>query len=360
MQIVLVTADRKPRSGQRTVSRRRWRIALLLPALLGLSSLSRAEPVRLASRAFDDRAVIEVRDLATADADALIREAFALLAEFERLADRRTGAVSALNRQAGNGPQPAPDELRAMLRKAEDFCIWSQGAHGPLGGRLYDLWGRGEPQATGPAPAALQTALESAACNRMRIDDEAGTIDLAAGSEIDLAYFARGSAIDRAVEHLRTGGANNLWVEIGPVARGVGPGPGERGWFSQVTELIDDSPSLTDLHLRDRAVAVAARDRRPLTIDGSQVASFIDQRQPRGAPITAHPGRPAEGVRAVVAVTELAADAEGLAAGLFILGTGEGQFRLGGLRPTPAILWLLGGELGEPIVTSFHWSQVGQ
>lgn len=360
--VMLITA------GRRTTGRlparpipRRWRwMLVLVTALLALPAQSRAEPVRLAGRSFGERTVIEVRDLATADADRLIRQAFTLLAELESLTDRRDGAVAELNRQAGNGPQPAPDALREILTKALEFCVWSDGAHGPLGGRIYDLWGRGKPQETGPTPSATSSALDSAACDRIRIDDEAGTVNLASGSEIDLTHFVRGAAVDRVVDQLRNGGAGNLWVEIDPVQRGAGPGPGGKGWFSEIAEMADEGPSLADLHLNDKALAIAALDRHPLQIGGLQLAPYIDQRRPKKAPVTAHPGRPREGIRAVVTVTDLAVDAEGLATALFILGSTEGQFRLGGLRPTPAALWLLGGQRGTAIVTSFHWSQVRQ
>ena len=40
----------------------------------------------------------------------------------------------------------------------------------------------------------------------------------------------------------------------------------------------------------------------------------------------------------------------------FVLGTREGQFRLGSVRPRPAVYWAMGGGEGEPVVTSFGWS----
>jgi hypothetical protein len=63
-------------------------------------------------------------------------------------------------------------------------------------------------------------------------------------------------------------------------------------------------------------------------------------------------------VTGVVTVTELAVDAEALAAALMILGNREGLLRAGVLRPSPAVLWLLGGGEGVPVQAQHDWSRI--
>jgi thiamine biosynthesis lipoprotein len=145
-------------------------------------------------------------------------------------------------------------------------------------------------------------------------------------------------------------GAGDGRVAIGPVVRGVGAGPGGAGWPAELAAPEPLGRSLADLRLRGEAVAVARLDARPLTIGGDRYAPWIDQRT----------GRPATGVVAVAAVTELAVDAQALAAAMFVLGNREGSLRLGTLRPAPAVMWLLGSGTGRPLVAAYHWSGRGR
>ena len=76
--------------------------------------------------------------------------------------------------------------------------------------------------------------------------------------------------------------------------------------------------------------------------------AFLDQRS----------GEPAHGCQGVFAVTTLAADAEPLAVTMLITGYREGQMRLGGLRPLPAVMWLLGDDRSTPLLASYRWSSL--
>jgi hypothetical protein len=59
-----------------------------------------------------------------------------------------------------------------------------------------------------------------------------------------------------------------------------------------------------------------------------------------------------------MALSDLAIDAQGLAAAMTITGPNEGLLRLGSLRPSPAVLWLLGSGSGEPLQVDYHWGEV--
>jgi thiamine biosynthesis lipoprotein ApbE len=145
-------------------------------------------------------------------------------------------------------------------------------------------------------------------------------------------------------------------VKIGESQRAIGPGPGGRGWLARLEELELESTSISQIHLLDRSLTVMRANHRPIRVGSERLAPYLDQRRRGAAPVSAQPGRPQEGVLAVAVVTELAVDAQGLAGALFVFGSFEGQYRLGSLRPAPSALWVLGGEGGEPIVSSSHWS----
>jgi thiamine biosynthesis lipoprotein len=327
----------------------------MLPCLLAFLLAAPAPvavppPLRQADKAFGRPAEIEVRDLAPEAAREAISRAFAQIAETERLSDaaRPDGGLAALNAAAGKGPQKLDSRLLAMLGRASDFCFWSEGAHGPLGRDLYALWGLRSAVAAPPTPEQAAKAAALTACTRLTVNLEKGTAELAAGSGLDLWGFAEGLAVDRAVEALRQKGVANGFVHVGSVQRGFGKGPAGKGWPVELPQPPGLEEPAGRLVLRDRALAVAAPADHPLAPQAA--APYLSQRT----------GLPPEGILAAVVVTELAADAQGLATSLFILGPREGQTRLGSLRPRPSVLWFMGSGAGAPLQVGYRWSEVSR
>ncbi len=309
-----------------------------------------AEVSRLTGTAFGEEVEAQVLGLPE-EARTVLGEAMAAVRQVERLVEptgEMVGGVAELNATAGGGPRPVDPVLLALLSRAGDFCVWSDRAHGPLGGELYGLWGlRGGVTAL-PDAESLARAAAAAGCDRMSIDRAAGTAALAAGSRLDVREFAAGHAADRAVEVLRGRGATSGLVRVGPVWRGFGAGPEGKGWRVTLPMFAGMVEPLAPIWLRDRSLAVIDAGARPLTIGGETFAPFIHQRT----------GRPAQGALAVVAVSELGVDAQGVAVTMLLTGAREGQLRLGSLRPHPSALWVLGTGAGPPLLVDHRWAQV--
>jgi FAD:protein FMN transferase len=310
-------------------------------------------PVRVSATAFRHSAEIEVRDLPPETARQAIDAALAEVAAIDRLTDpegdaQAAGGLAALNAAAGEGPQAVDARLLPALSRALDFCIWSEQAYGPLGRSLNRLWGVRSPVAAAPAPDPLDRAAAAAACDRLTVDPQRKTATLAAESAADLWGFAQGLAVDRAVDVLRQRGVRNGYVRVGGVYRGFGPGMDGRGWIVSPPLFPGTGIPLTKLFLRDKALAVVAMSDPPLKIGSDTLSPWISHRT----------GQPVQGTVATLAYTDLALDAEGLAATLTITGPTEGQLRLGSLTPSPAMLWLQGSGTGEPLQITYHWGDV--
>jgi len=327
---------------------------LLLALLLAAPALTMCAPVHVEGRAYGLAVTIDLRDLspaaARADAAAALRE----IAVFERETEPAppaggtpiAGTLAALNAAAGKGPQRIEPRLFALLSRTAELCTWSNGAHGPLARDLYRLWGRSAPAAGRPDDEALARAVGAAACGGLTLDPKAHTASLAAGSGLDLSGFAEGAAVDRAVEVLQENGAGNGVVGIGRVWRAWGPGPAGKGWTIAIPALSGMAAPIGDALLKDEALALVTADDRPLSIAGDVFAPLLDQRS----------GRPVEGVQAVAVRTLDGTGASALAGGLFVLGTREGQLRVGSVRPLPSVLWALGSGGGSPLLVEYHWS----
>jgi thiamine biosynthesis lipoprotein len=314
---------------------------------------SPVHPLRATGAAFGGTLEVEIRDLPRAAAEAAIQAAFAVAEEVERMTDpgRADGELAALNAAAGRGPRRVDPRLYAALARALDYCIWSEGKEGPLGGNLHRLWGRdhGAPLAAPPPPEQLNDAVAAADCQRLTLDRGRQTAALAAGSALDLVDFSTGMAVDRAVEVLRQHGSTNASVQIQAVRRGIGPGRDGRGWMIDLPTMGGLREPLGRIFLRDQSLAIATFDDRPLSVAGRPLHHFINQRT----------GQPAEeAVFATLAVTELAADAQALAATMTITGSQEGEMLTGSIRPRPSLLWLMGTGTGVPLLVEYRWTEV--
>ncbi|HEX9737329.1 MAG TPA: FAD:protein FMN transferase [Thermoanaerobaculia bacterium] len=337
-------------------------LTLLSPAALPAQPLDTAptEPIRMAVAAFGTTAEVEVRDLPAAEARQAVEAALTEIFNLSQLADPQgtlPEGIGALNGAAGKGPRTVDARLAELLLRSLQFCIWSGGAYGPLGGDLLRLWSERPDADRPPSVGDLRVAVGAAECSRLQLHGKPAaaatrqdeqrqevTANLLAGSRVDLTGIARGFAVDRAVDLLAARGAGNVWVGIGNVWRGRGGGPEGRGWLAELPPAPGSDEPIDRLWLRDQAVAIAGLDAG----DGEAAELILDQRS----------GVPARGVVCVVAVSELAVDAEPLVRSLLVLGHREGHMRLGSLQPRPSVYWLLGEGLGAPLEATYRWSEL--
>jgi FAD:protein FMN transferase len=321
-------------------------LLLLLQVQIQPSS-QEIRPVRVAATAFGGPAEIEVRDLPRETARTAIQSALDEIAEIERLT-----RPEALNAGAGQGPRTLDPRLMPLLVRAQEFCFWSEGAHGPQGRELYEAWGLRGGQAGAPPQSPdterLEHATVAARCDTLRLNPSKGTTELATGARLDLGGFVEGHAVDRAVEVLREKGVSNAFVQVGAVQRAIGGGADGRGWKVLLPHYPGMDRAASLFLLRDRAAAVLSIEDNPMKISEQVFLPYLNQRT----------GFPAQGVAGVAAVTDLAVDAQALAIAMALTGPREGQLRLGSLRPNPSVLWFLGNGSGAPLQVDYRWGEI--
>ncbi|MEM7582553.1 MAG: FAD:protein FMN transferase [Acidobacteriota bacterium] len=304
-----------------------------------------AEPVRLAADAFGVQAEVEIRDLPRDEAVAMAREALREIFDIGQLLDpdgTLAGGLGALN--AATEPIELEPRVSDLLRRGLQFCLWTNGAHGPLGGEIYRLW-RETPGKT-PNPNDLRDAVIGAQCGAITLTFGESVVhgQRVVDNRAEALAMGRGFALDRAADLLSAAGVSNAMLELGGVWRGMGDGPDGQGWLVELPPAPGKRQPTDRIFLRDQALAIFSIQ----PIKREPVIRLIDQRN----------GVPATGVVMVATVTEQALDAEALSASLFVTGLREGQMRLGGLEPRPSVLWLLGQGKGEPLESTYHWSEL--
>jgi tyrosyl-tRNA synthetase len=316
-----------------------------------------AEPTRFLSRSFGAPVEIDVLGVEPKAAEAAFVKSAEALAALEKLLDPAApgSELTQLNlgpgAEAGSAARPPVDPLLLrLLERAQGFCIWSEGAHGALGGELYRLWGLRSPVAGPPSGEALKSAVASAGCGNVRIDLAKSTVDLAAGARLEPRGSSKGWEPTGWPRPCWPPAAPTSLVRVGSVWRAGGSGPGGKGWAVDLPRLPGTSESAGRIVLRDRSLALIAPE--PLAKGGAPGAPFNGY-------LTLRTGRPPEGVLAVAALTQLALDAEGLAVSLYVMGPREGQLRAGSLSPKPSASWSMGSGSGEgpPLQVHYRWSE---
>ena len=310
------------------------------PPLPGVPGDERPAPLRIAGSALGAQLEIEVRDLPRQAGEKALNAAWDAVGRAEH-------ELSVLAVPDAGGKAALSDDLLDLMRRATSFCTWSDGASGPAGGAVYRLWTKSARIGALPTPDQLEEAAATAKCDRVTLSTETRTIAISPGSELDLRGFVRGWAVDIAVRTLADLGATNVRVALGSVTRGMGAGPGGRGWPVPLPTLSASGNPESLVFLLDEALAVADPSADAMQVGSERILPAFDLRS----------GKPATGISSVVTVTPLAADAEPLAMAMSVLGANGGQMRLGSLRPKPSVLWLLGtGETA--VVASSNWSAV--
>ena len=275
------------------------RHVLRLFALLGLFSLSACgkEPL-YQEQGYVFGTLVEVSIYGESEARAKLATA-AVMQEFQRLHDLlhawKPSELSELNAAfaRGEGKVVTP-ELAAMLEDAAQLSQQSQGLFNPAIGGLVAVWGFHADEFKPVQPDEKLIAQWLAANPQM------SDITFAAGQaisrnkavQLDLGGYAKGYALDRAVELLHKQGVHNALINIGGNIIALGQ-YGKRPWRVGI-QHPRKSGALASLELQDgEAIGTSGDYQRYFMLGEQRYCHLIDPRR----------GRPMQGVQAVTILT---------------------------------------------------------
>jgi thiamine biosynthesis lipoprotein len=229
----------------------------------------------------------------------------ALAAARHRLADlearwsrfRPDSELSTLNRAAGRPVKVSPETLTLLALAVLGWqatagrfdptvldALEAAGYDATFDQLPADRPGTDARLAPGPAPGLAG----------LRIDPEAGTVTLPAGTRLDLGGIAKGYAADLLCAQLREGGATGVCVNVGGDLRVGGTAP-QGGWAVAVPH--PHGGQAATLQLTEGAAATSSPLRRAWQVGGRPAHHLIEP----------HTGRPA--ATGILQVTVVAAEA---------------------------------------------------
>lgn len=274
-------------------------IVAMLAALVMLTGCGK-EPL-YQEQAYVFGTIVEVSIYGEEEAKAR-KGAAAVMAEFQRLHDLlhawQPSALSSINEAIAQGKaQAAPAELVFLLQDAEQYSTQSGGTFNPAIGGLIKLWGFQSdtfqpvlPDAqkisallqANPQMTDLRYQPSATASKEQRIGSKNPAV------MIDLGGFAKGYALDRAVELLQGQGIANALINIGGNVIAMGS-HGKRAWHIGIQHPRKPG-AIATLELHDgEAVGTSGDYQRYFEVDGKRYCHLLDPRT----------GRPVQGVQAV-------------------------------------------------------------
>jgi thiamine biosynthesis lipoprotein len=251
---------------------------------------------------------------------------------------RPASELSRLNRHAGQGPAVTDPEVFQLLSSALDLSEKTGGAFDITVGQLTRAWGFAEQQARIPDGRELAAARELVGWRNVELDAKWRTVLFTRpGLELDLGAIAKGYAVDRAIEVLRSAGVSGL-VDAGSSSIAATGETFVRGWKVSVASPVDRRVTICEVELGARALSTSGVSEQSFVHAGRRYSHLINPLiDPRDPALGTY-----ETARQVLQVTVLAPSsmlADALSTAMFVLGQERGSAALAPF-PDCSALWI--------------------
>ena len=297
-------------------------IVVVLVSALAVGSLSIAFPrivveggkVKGTHVAMDTVVTIQVLTDDAEQARGAIKEAFREIDRIEMLMSTEDSA-SQIYRLSNSGTQwvELSPEVIYVLTKAQGYSLLTDGNFDVTVKPLVDFWME-EVKRSGKMPTGSQLAevLQLVDYSGLIVDEESNRARFdRAGMGVTLGGIAKGYAVDRACEVLRSRGIEAALVDIGGDIRVMGT----TSWTIGIADPRQEGELLGVIELKNKAIATSGDYRRYHLMGAERIHHIINPRS----------GEPVTGTISVTVVSGDCLSADALSTGVFVMGPEKGM-----------------------------------
>jgi len=183
-----------------------------------------------------------------------------------------------LCRTAGTGQAvPVSRDLLTVLSRSLALSRESQGAFDVTVGPIVRLWRTARKTRLLPKPEQLTTARDVVGYRKIRLDEQAGTVELLKpGMQLDLGGIGVGYAIDEAMKVLKERGIASALID-GSGDIGVSdPPPGKPGWRIGIAPLEPDAQPSRYVILKNAAITTSGDAFQFVEVSGKRYSHIVD------------------------------------------------------------------------------------
>jgi thiamine biosynthesis lipoprotein len=221
--------------------------------------------------------------------------------------------VTRMNRSAGKeGVKVSPETLK-VIRKANEISKLSEGGFDITVGPLTELWRKAREKKIPPLIEEVKGRLALVNFKNIRIDQKEKVFLKTKGMAVDLGGIAKGYAVDKAFDLLKSLGYKDLIVNAGGDLK-VGGLKNNQPWSIGIQHPRESQKILARLSVSDTAVATS----------GDYEKFFIHQGKRYHHIFNPKDGFPTEGCQSVTILCKEGIMADALATAVFVLGPEKG------------------------------------
>jgi thiamine biosynthesis lipoprotein len=221
--------------------------------------------------------------------------------------------VIRINRSAGEGWVKVSPETMEVIKKAQEISELSEGSFDMTVGPLTQLWRMAREKGIPPSTKDVKEKLDLVNFRDVSINHEGKVFLKKKGMAVDLGGIAKGYAVDRAFELLRSLGYKHLIVNAGGDLR-VGGTKNDQPWSIGIQDPRVSQKIMAKVLVSDTAVATS----------GDYEKFFIHQDKRYHHIFNPRDGFPTEGNQSVTVVCKDGITADALATAVFVLGPEKG------------------------------------
>ena len=220
--------------------------------------------------------------------------------------------LSVINREAAQHEVTVAPQLFGLIQYSLRASQESGGDFDITVGPLMKLWGFFRGQGRLPSAPEIAAVRKIIGYQHVHLDAARRTIRFdTSGMELDLGGIAKGYAVDRAAEILRSNGVAAALISSGGSSiYALGSPPGERGWKITVRDPFHEDKPADVLHLRNFALSTSGNYEKFFKINGKIYCHIMDP----------HTGWPVQGMLSTVAAVPTGVETEALTKIFFVGG----------------------------------------
>jgi thiamine biosynthesis lipoprotein len=229
--------------------------------------------------------------------------------------------ISRLNRDGFKKAVKLSQSTYEVLQKSIEFSKRTNGAFDVSIGPLVELFRKAKDEQIFPDQNEIADARSKVGFEKLKLDDENRTVQFTVeGMQLDLGGIAKGCAVDKAVETMKTHGAIGGMVDLGGDIRCFGaPLKGRDHWViglqnPDAGKGLAGREVLLKLKMTNGAIATSGDYQQFVLIEGKRYSHIINRKT----------GTSTEGLSSVTIIADNATDADALATAVSVMGSENG------------------------------------
>jgi FAD:protein FMN transferase len=247
--------------------------------------------------------------------------------------------LSGINRDAARHPVLVEPKLFGLIQDSLRTSQETDGAFDITVGPLLKVWGFFRGQGRIPSDSELASVMRRIGYRHVKLDSERREIWFnTPGVELDLGAIAKGYALDRAVELLRSEGISSALISSGTSSIcALGAPPGETGWKISIRDPFDAKRVADTVRIKNYSLSVSGDYEKFFKLQGRIYSHIFSPKT----------GRPVENMLSTAVLAPLGETSDSLSTSFYVMGPKRTESYLAQHPNLRVIFYLPGTSAGK-------------